>query len=237
MEPLSDARILESWSKNAIPWTQAVREGQILSRERVTNQAIIDTVLSRDPASVLDMGCGEGWLCRALTARGVRALGVDAVGELVERARDAGGEFHHLSYEAIAAGALEATVDVVVCNFSLLGESSVEMLLAAIPARLEPGGVTIIQTLHPPVACGDSTYVTGWRPGSWTGFNEAFSDPAPWYFRTLEDWVALFSRCGLRLLEMREPLDPETGRPASVIFVAEPAALHPPVFPEKLKER
>lgn len=222
MEPLSDARIVESWSKNAIAWTEAVRGGQILSRERVTNQAIIETVLDQAPGSVLDMGCGEGWLSRALAAKGIRVLGVDAIGALVERARGAGGEFRQLSYEAIADGALDARVDAVVCNFSLLGEASVEALLAALPGLLNPGGKVMVQTLHPVEACGDAPYTDGWRPGSWSGFSDAFSDPAPWYFRTLENWVALLNRCGLRLLAMREPLHPDTGRPASVIFVAEP---------------
>ena len=31
-DPLSDARIVDSWGKNASPWTAAVRENQIASR-------------------------------------------------------------------------------------------------------------------------------------------------------------------------------------------------------------
>lgn len=56
--------------------------------------------------------------------------------------------------------------------------------------------------------------------GSWAGFGGAFSDPAPWYFRTVEGWKKLITDSELHLVEMREPLHPKTGLPASLILVA-----------------
>jgi hypothetical protein len=88
---------------------------------------------------------------------------------------------------------------------------------------LAPRGAMIVQTLHPLLAGGESPYVDGWREGSWVGFSADFADPAPWYFRTMESWVRLFVSSGLRLVEMREPLHPRSGKPASVIFIAEAA--------------
>src|SRR5690349_24530092 len=104
MDPLSDEKVVQSWQTNAVPWTSAVREERIESRRLVTDRAIVDAVLSRQPQSVLDLGCGEGWLVRALSAQGVqRVIGVDVVPVLVEQARaTGGGEFHVASYEAIA---------------------------------------------------------------------------------------------------------------------------------------
>ena len=221
IDPLSDAKIVDSWHKNAAPWTTAVRESQIESRRLVTNQAIVDAVLSRSPGTALDIGCGEGWLVRALEERGIRTIGVDVVPDLIDRAaRAGGGEFRVASYEAIAAGALDLRVDVVVANFSLIGKESVESLLAHATRLLTPGGTLIVQTLHPVVATGDLPYQDGWREGSWAGFSSEFSDPAPWYFRTTESWVGLIATSGLRLIELREPLHPISGRPASIIFLA-----------------
>jgi hypothetical protein len=79
----------------------------------------------------------------------------------------------------------------------------------------------VIQTLHPVIAAGESPYADGWRQGSWTGFSDDFSDPAPWYFRTMESWVRLLRDSGFVLRELREPVHPISGKPASVIFVAE----------------
>jgi 2-polyprenyl-3-methyl-5-hydroxy-6-metoxy-1,4-benzoquinol methylase len=222
IDPLSDAKIVDSWHHNAAPWTAAIRKGQIESRSLVTNRAIIETVVGRSPATVLDIGCGEGWLVRELAAHGIRAVGVDVVPELIEQAtRAGGGEFRVASYESIAEGHLHLTVDVAVANFALLGKDSVNNLISHAPALLTSGGALIVQTLHPLIATGDLPYEDGWRSGSWTGFSADFTDPAPWYFRTMESWVRLFAECGFRVAEMREPVHPTTRRPASVIFVAE----------------
>lgn len=220
-DPLSDAGVIDAWQHNATPWGLAVRGGQIASRRLVTDDAVLAAVLSRVPATVLDLGCGEGWLVRALVDAGTRALGVDAVAELVEQARQAGGEYRQVSYEQIIAGQFSCQVDVVVCNFSLLGKESVEGVLKVLPGLLNPGGALVIQTLHPVLGCGEQAYKDGWRIESWAGFKGAFADPAPWYFRTLANWVALLQGNGWRLLEIREPLHPETQQPASVIFIAD----------------
>jgi 2-polyprenyl-3-methyl-5-hydroxy-6-metoxy-1,4-benzoquinol methylase len=220
---LSDASIVDSWRKNADAWTAAVREQRIESRTLVTDRAIVDAVLSRSPRRVLDIGCGEGWLGRALAGHGVELLGIDVVPGLIARAQAAGGggEFRVASYEQAAGGALDFTADVAVCNFSLLGRESVETVFAGIASLLRARGAFIIQTLHPIIACGERPYQDGWREGSWAGFSADFTDPAPWYFRTLSSWLALFRRHRLRLLELREPLHPHTQQPASVIFIAD----------------
>lgn len=220
MNSLSDDQIITSWYKNARPWTIAVREDQIESRKQVTNQAIVDAVLEQHPKTVLDLGCGEGWLTRALAARKIEVFGVDVVPELIEQAEAAGGgRFEVLSYEAIASGKLNQTFDTVVSNFALLGQESVLGLFQTMPSLLNPKGCFIVQTIHPVVGCGDYRYEDGWRPGSWVGFSSDFSDPAPWYFRTLESWVELYSEAGFSLQEIREPLHPQTGEPESVILI------------------
>ncbi len=224
IDPLSEAKIVDAWSRNAAPWTIAVRERQIESRRLVTDRAILDATLTTSPDSVLDIGCGEGWLARALSAHRIHVTGIDAIPALIDQARQAGdGDFRAMSYEDIAAGRLDVMVDAVVCNFSLLGNESVTGLLGAVRSLLKPGGRLLIQTLHPLVACGNHPCQDGWREGSWTGFGTGFSDPAPWYFRTLESWLRLLADSGLRVRELREPLHPQTRKPASVIFIAQPA--------------
>jgi hypothetical protein len=143
---------------------------------------------------------------------------------LIEQARaSGGGEFHVASYEAIANGELEIQVDVAVANFALIGKDAVDALILATPKLLLRGGALIVQTLHPVIACGDLPYRDGWRTGSWAGFSDDFTDPAPWYFRTLETWVDLIARSGLTLMELREPIHPTTNKPASALFIASSA--------------
>jgi SAM-dependent methyltransferase len=219
-----DTKIIDSWNKNAAPWTTAVRDGEIESRTLVTNRAIVDAVRSLAPATGIDIGCGEGWLVRALD--GIAMIGVDVVPGLVEAARQAGGgDFRTMSYEEIAQGRLNLALDVAICNFSLLGDASVTGLFRAAPSFLRPGGAFVVQTMHPAAACGDAPYRDGWREGSWDGFNAGFTDPPPWYFRTLASWIKLYGDHGLQLREVREPLHPRTGKPASLILVGALAAV------------
>ena len=225
---VEEQRILAAWQANAAPWADAIQCGQIESRRTVTDDAIVAAVLERAPGAVLDVGCGEGWLVRALAGRVPVVVGVDATPSLIATARAGGlGRFEVLSYADLGAGALAGRFDVVTCNFALLGDASVEQLFAALAGLLAPDGVVIVQTLHPVMARGDLPYRDGWREGSWAGFGPAFSQPAPWYFRTLSGWQALFGRHGLTVLELREPLWPREQVPASVLFIA--AVGHRPV--------
>jgi 2-polyprenyl-3-methyl-5-hydroxy-6-metoxy-1,4-benzoquinol methylase len=219
-EPLTDQRVLRSWSANVGAWTDAVRDRKIESRNLVTDDAVVAVVAALEPKTVLDLGCGEGWLARRLSESGAKVTGVDAIPGLIEEAKSAGGgEFFTVSYEEIARGALDIRVDVVVANFSLIGKEAVDDVVRAIPGMLNPGGALVVQTLHPHTATGDQPYVDGWREGSWSGFGPEFTDPAPWYFRTLESWIGLLVLAGLRVSAVREPVNPLTGKPASLILV------------------
>ena len=75
-------------------------------------------------------------------------------------------------------------------------------------------------TQYPHIVCGNEPYKNGWREGSWKGFAETFSNPAPWYYRTLESWVTVLNSCGLQLQTITEPIHPTTKKPASLILIA-----------------
>jgi 2-polyprenyl-3-methyl-5-hydroxy-6-metoxy-1,4-benzoquinol methylase len=216
-----ETEIIRSWHANATQWARAVQSGSIASRKLVTDRAIIDAVSGLRPSRVLDLGCGEGWLARTLGELGIQVTGVDAVPELITEAMRIGGaEFQLQSYADIAGRRWRsAPFDAAVCNFSLLGKESVESLLGTLGAYLEDAGHLIVQTLHPVAACGSNPYRDGWRAGSWQGFGAEFSDPAPWYFRTLESWFSMLQQSGFDVRECREPTAAGAIAPASVIFI------------------
>lgn len=220
----TEQSILDSWQVNAAPWSKAIADKAIESRQLVTNAAIVQAITQLQPASVLDLGCGEGWLSRALKAELPKAniKGVDAIPALIDAAKNLSTAIDYAvaSYQDIIAGALhDAQYNLIAINFALFGDELVRDLLQTLRKHLVADGHLVIQTLHPVVACGDLPYQSGWREGSWAGFSSDFKDAHPWYFRTLEDWLVLFTGCGYTLQSMQEPLHPKTGKPASVIFI------------------
>lgn len=222
MKQLSDQKIVESWKNNIGPWIQAIQNEEIESRVLTTNQAIIDTVLQFKPKTILDVGCGEGWLIRRLAKEGIHGLGVDIIPAFIEYAqKQKVGQFKVLAYENFHYDSILRTFDAIVCNFSLLGKESVEHIFKQAPALLNENGRLIIQTIHPLEANGSEVYQDGWRPGSWTGFSEQFSDPAPWYFRTLDSWIQLFISNDFDKPVIYETVQQTSGKKMSIIFTGQ----------------
>lgn len=213
--------LLDSWQHNAQAWIDAVRSGSIESRRQVTDQAILLAILGRQPERVLDLGCGEGWLLRALGDRGVEAAGVDGDRALVDAARAAGSaEVHLASYAKLAAGqaCVGKDYDLICANFALLQQDIIP-LLTAMNALLVPGGALVIQTLHP-WGMADGDYQDGWREESFAGFAGDWQ-VMPWYFRTLASWLNALDMAGLRLVGLQEPQHPQSALPQSLLLVAE----------------
>lgn len=213
-----------SWDDNAQAWIRTVRGAEIESRRVATDQAILDAVLQHRPGRVLDVGCGEGWLCRALRQHGVDCLGADGSSELVNEARSADphGDYRVLrfaQFDRLQQLVGDASIDVAVCNFVLLHED-VSVILEAVQRALRPGGTLLIQTVHPWTSSGTFEYADGWRSEDFTWAATPFPRPMPWYFRTLASWVHTLRESGFLLELLREPAHPETGKPLSLLFGA-----------------
>jgi SAM-dependent methyltransferase len=209
------------WETNAEQWAKVIDTRAIASRA-ITGPAILAAVLDCKPQSVLDLGCGEGWLAPEFQSRQISYLGFDGSSKLIEIARKKyGPHFEHHSYDdMIQKPAGIPPVDAVVLNYSLLGEKLLPFF-RAIKSLMNPGGSIVIQTLHP--CFGLKPYQDGWRDEDFktlpaTGAQPfEFQGAMPWYGRTLSSWLKLFSDAGLRLDKTIEPLGADG--PVSIIFV------------------
>ena len=215
--PDARARLAQSWDANADAWTRAVAAGTE-SRRAGTDAAVLDATLRAleraGGGAVLDAGCGEGWLLRALRHAGVPADGIDGSAELARRAGA-----RHLTYgDAVAhPERLGGPFAVVVFSFALLDDRPAEVLSAA-ATRLADGGRVVVQTLHPLGVA--PPYAPGWREESFAGFGEAAFDPMPWYFHTLDSWMRALGDAGLVLERLDEPRHPDTGAVLSLVLTA-----------------
>lgn len=138
--PSPESILLQSWHANADAWIEVIRSGAIESRQQVTDQAILLAIMGRQPECVLDLGCGEGWLLRALADRGIDVAGVDGDATLIEAARAAGSTSVHVaSYQTLVEAEVDIgrDYDLICANFSLLHQDIIP-LLAAMHALLLP---------------------------------------------------------------------------------------------------
>jgi 2-polyprenyl-3-methyl-5-hydroxy-6-metoxy-1,4-benzoquinol methylase len=216
--PTSQA--VDLWRSNADAWISAVRESRIESRRVRTDQAVIDEVTRLSPTSVLDIGCGEGWLCRALDDLGIKTFGIDPIDRMIYAAAKAGGHYVIASVSDLARGSSFSEFDVWVCNFSLFAPEDAEMVAKSAALRLSDAGALVIQTLHASATPSGKSEPDGWQHGSWIGCGPDFKQPIPWYYRSEAGWRTLFANNGFSSVKHVETQHPDTGRFLSSIYVA-----------------
>lgn len=164
----------------------------------------------------------EGWLSRALAARGSDVLGIDGSEALISSALAAGGgpRYELLPCDALAASTepTRGPWDVIVCNVSLLGEELASPL-RALTARLARDRRLLIPTVHRWNGGDRGAAVrNGWRTGTFSRMTVAFAAPMPWYFRTLSSWVRLRTSTGLAPTALDEPGGTSSPMPLSLLL-------------------
>ncbi len=213
-------KITESWEANAEEWIRLLERDGIASR-KYTNDAILETVKSHNLNSILDLGCGEGWLTRALSNKKNRVVGIDSTEVLLKNARLKGSQnYYNMTYEEIVKGKEmpETPFDAVVLNFCLYQNEEVSALLQSIKKSLLKSGLIFIQTLHPSFLIQNNLpYKSQWMEDSWKGLKGDFVHPHSWYARTLEDWISSFRESNLVLLSLKEVIN-DKGVPLSILF-------------------
>jgi len=111
-----------------------------------TLDAVLAVLGPVEGADLVDVGCGEGDLIRALAGRGARAIGVDPLIHPVEEERAGQGAWRRIRAPAGATGLPEASADAVLFVFSLHHVPAAEMAAALDEARrlLRPQGRLVV---------------------------------------------------------------------------------------------
>jgi SAM-dependent methyltransferase len=190
----------------------------------VTDRAMVGVIRQVPPGPVLDAGCGEGWLSRELAALGMDVTAIDGAPRMVALAAEAcdRADYRWVSFAEAAdePRRLGGAFGTVIFNFSLLDERITPILEAA-GNVLFPYGRILVQAAHPAGnGGGEGEYRDGWRMREDAAPGVPMNPPVPWYFRTFSTWILELRRAGLILIETYEPLDPATGRPASLLLHA-----------------
>ena len=222
--PRPAGRGLAAWDENARTWTNAHRAGTDRQR-RIADAFMIQLVQQVPSGPILDAGCGEGSMTRVLGERERRLVALDGSPEMLEAALEAGhgaADYRLLTFDEAAAEPrrMGGAFGTIVFNFSLLDEKVTPILNAA-GLVLFPYGRVLINAAHPSTMIADGvTYRDGWKMMDEVAPGVPVQRRIPWYFRTYSTWMLELRRAGLLLVETFEPLDPDTGRPVSLVIHA-----------------
>ncbi|MCM2579041.1 class I SAM-dependent methyltransferase [Streptomyces meridianus] len=155
----------ESWDSIADWYTEQLRSGSPM------HDFGRDILLDRLPAdlrgaSVLDLGCGEGIITRALAARGASVTGIDPAVSLVEYARAAEKFRPTGAVYAVDDGCTLATVPTgsvawVTAGLSLNNVPDLGAALRAVRRVLEADGRLVFTVPHPCFEAPHSTWTEG----------------------------------------------------------------------------
>jgi ubiquinone/menaquinone biosynthesis C-methylase UbiE len=104
--------------------------------------------------ATLELGCGEGRVCRDLAARGHRVTGLDASPTLLAAAQQADPDGDYVLADAAAAPFPAENFDLVVAYNSLMDIEDMAGAVREAARVLVPGGRLCVSVTHPMVDAG-----------------------------------------------------------------------------------
>ncbi len=220
---MTSEEAIRRWDLHAEVFTEKYDEHGGIHREVLLNPAIFSLVEDIEGASILDAGCGEGYLSRIFSQRGANVTAVDYSKNMLEIAKrrtvsNLSIEYHHGNCEKLEF-LKNSTFDMIVSNMVMMDLADYEAALNEMYRLLKDGGYFIFSILHPCFVTPKSGWVRDsqgrkqyWRLENY--FNEGVyeqmlpvdaEDKVVFYHRTLTSYFKAFQKAGLILEELIEP--------------------------------
>jgi 2-polyprenyl-3-methyl-5-hydroxy-6-metoxy-1,4-benzoquinol methylase len=151
MATFDNRAIIAAWAAATDHLDDFEDEGDF-TRQHLLNPVIFELLGSVAGRTILDAGCGQGYLCRLLAKRGARVTGVEPAAPWYQKAvawerRDPLG----ISYVQadLSTGAALGCFDAVVANMALMDIPDYVPAMRRCIASLVPGGDFIFSLSHP----------------------------------------------------------------------------------------
>lgn len=150
----TQAEINKEWDSIAELRAKQIESGKDLSYCHVLVPLILELCSECDLASVIDVGCGVGFLSREFDRHAGQVVGVDGSLESIEIARRLHGEntklrFVNSTIEEFARSFGMPAFTLAVCNMMFLTSLDLDKTLQSIAGLLCPGGHLVFTIAHP----------------------------------------------------------------------------------------
>ena len=177
--------------------------------------------------ATLEVGCGEGRVCRDLASRGHVVTGIDQSLSLVRAAAEAHPEGIYAIADASALPFDDGSFDLVVAYNSLMDMEDMPGAVREAERVLAPGGAFCVCITNP-IADLARWNGNGWtlerpyiQPGRYEGTftRDGLTMTFSGWTRPLSDYSRALEAAGLRIAALREPVPPSRRDDALPMFV------------------
>ncbi|MGE5181401.1 MAG: class I SAM-dependent methyltransferase, partial [Acidobacteriota bacterium] len=218
-----DESVRAAWDRAADGYARGQRDGLDFYRFEFFGPAQLAVVGDVRGLSVLDVGCGAGYLTRLVAGAGATATGIDISPRMIElaRAEDAGSTYEELDAVALGERFAAGSFDLAASCLALQDMPDPPAVLRAVRAVLRPGGRFVASIEHPcsnpPVRfwerdergakqhlCIDRYFDRGPRQYEWERWPTQFTTTAR--HAPLADWFAWLLAAGFSLRGFHEPV-------------------------------
>lgn len=212
----------KSWSNLGDEWIALAQTGE--SRMAFIMPYMLELMGDVQGQKILDLGCGEGGYSRELAKCGATVVAVDCNEKAIKYASEQAA-YEKLQIQCLLRnsndlyGIKENSFDIVLCSMMLMDCEDFEGTVQEIARVLKLGGMVYVSVLHP---CFNGNHEQGigrqgtgierevvvknyFEPTEWEAPLYQGSIPVIWHHRTLEDYVKTFVKCGLTIVDLREP--------------------------------
>lgn len=211
----------KGWDEHAQWWLDGFTNGVDPEYE----EQIIPLALSElhGYTKVLDLGCGDGQIARALVKQGSEVLGVDPTELHIKVAQERGGGATYILGSAASLPVEDASQDAVVACLVFEHIDELELAIAEVVRVLTPGGQFSFFLNHPLLQTPGSGWIDDhiidppeqyWRLGAYLVETDSMEEVESDVFirfvhRPLSRYINALTDAGLVLEKMLEPAPPE----------------------------
>lgn len=219
----TQAQIAAEWDRIATKRASQIESGTDLSFNHVLLPTVLSLVSDCDLNSVIDVGCGAGFLTRELACRSAEVVGVDISAKSVEYAVERWGatpnlRFYLTSIEEYAQRAERPGFGLAVCNMTLMTVLDLDNVVKSVARLLKSGAHFVATITHP---CFWPRY-WGYVDEDWFDYSREIAIESDFRIslescdglvtthihRPLERYFAVLARAGFFIDELQEPLPP-----------------------------
>jgi SAM-dependent methyltransferase len=254
LSPITNAEIIQRWSAIPRAFVEAFGDEGDFAHQHLLNPTLFALLGNVQDKTILDAGCGTGYLARLLSKRGAQVVGLEPATPLfeyaIERERDEPLGIEYVQADLTTWRDPDHVFDIIIANMVLMDIPDYETTLDTCFAHLRPGGQFLVSLSHPCFEESDAEY----HAKGYIAVKEYFQEyciEGRWscrFHRPLSDYLnALVQRGGVIQAVVEPRLDSEQARavpeaarnlhvPSFIVIQVSKGRAGPALFAQSRKE-